>query len=76
MEADPTTEAPQPGFLIAPPTLQDPNFKEAVVIICVQESEGAMGFVLNRPAGLQLHSIRNIPTSLHRLILQIQDLFC
>ena len=57
MEADPTTEAPQPGFLIAPPTLQDPNFKEAVVIICVQESEGAMGFVLNRPAGLQLHSI-------------------
>jgi len=46
-----------PGFLIAPPALTDPNFKEAVVVLCVNESEGAMGFILNRPSGLKLHEI-------------------
>jgi putative transcriptional regulator len=57
MDADLDTHKSSPEFLIAPPSLADPNFKEAVVLICVNESEGAMGFILNRPSGLKLHEI-------------------
>ena len=35
-------------FLLAMPSMQDPNFSRAVVYICEHTSEGAMGFVVNR----------------------------
>ena len=57
MEIDFNNTNSAPGLLIAPPSLQDPNFKEAVVVVCVNESEGAMGFILNRPSDLKLHEI-------------------
>ena len=57
MEIDFNNTKGAPGLLIAPPSLQDPNFKEAVVVVCVNESEGAMGFILNRPSELKLHEI-------------------
>ena len=37
-------------LLIAGPTLLDPNFARAVVLIAEHTEEGAMGLVLNRPA--------------------------
>jgi putative transcriptional regulator len=37
-------------LLIAGPTLVDPNFARAVVLIAEHTDEGAMGLVLNRPA--------------------------
>ena len=37
-------------LLIAAPTLLDPNFFRTVVLIVLDEDEGAMGLVLNRPA--------------------------
>jgi putative transcriptional regulator len=37
-------------LLLASPTLMDPNFKRAVVLIGVHSEEGAMGVVLNRPS--------------------------
>lgn len=46
-----------PGFLIAPPSLGDPNFDRTVVLLAVHEEDGAMGFVVNRTAELTLHQL-------------------
>ena len=34
-------------FLIAMPSLQDPNFHRTVTYLCAHHEEGAMGIVLN-----------------------------
>jgi putative transcriptional regulator len=38
-------------LLIAAPTLVDPNFARSVILVAEHTEEGAMGLVLNRPAG-------------------------
>lgn len=35
-------------FLIAVPGLEDPNFRQTVVLVCEHTSEGAFGLVINR----------------------------
>ena len=40
-------------FLIAMPTLADPNFHHTVTYICEHNSNGAMGLVINRPLDIQ-----------------------
>lgn len=43
------------SLLLAEPFMLDPNFKRAVVCICEKdEQEGTLGFILNKPTGLQL----------------------
>ncbi|WP_456415722.1 YqgE/AlgH family protein [Thiolapillus sp.] len=44
-------------FLIALPTLQDPNFSRTVTYICEHSREGTMGIIINRPSTLQLTDI-------------------
>lgn len=39
-------------FLIAMPSLNDPNFQQSVSYICEHNNEGAMGVVINRPLDL------------------------
>lgn len=39
-------------FLIAMPSLNDPNFEQSVSYICEHNNEGAMGVVINRPMDL------------------------
>jgi putative transcriptional regulator len=46
-----------PGFLIAAPTLQDPNFVRTVVLMCLHNEEGAMGLVINRTAPFSMGEI-------------------
>lgn len=41
-------------FLIAMPTLADPNFSRTVTYICEHNEDGAMGIVINRPSDLRL----------------------
>lgn len=36
-------------FLIAMPTMPDPRFAHAVVLLCAHSSEGAMGIIVNKP---------------------------
>ncbi len=45
------------GFLVASPSLQDPNFKKAVVLLATHKSEGSLGFVVNRPAGMKFSEV-------------------
>ena len=44
-------------FLIAMPTLEDPNFAQTITYICEHSSDGAMGIVVNRPMGLTVAQI-------------------
>jgi len=39
-----------PGFLVASPALRDPNFDGSLVLMAQHSPEGALGFVVNRPA--------------------------
>ena len=44
-------------FLIAMPSLQDPNFHRTVTYLCAHNDEGAMGIVINRPLELNLGEV-------------------
>ncbi len=44
-------------FLIAMPTLADPNFSQTVTYICAHSEEGAMGIVINRPMNIALGEV-------------------
>ena len=44
-------------FLIAMPTLLDPEFQQTVTYICAHSNEGAMGIVINRPMKIGLGEI-------------------
>ncbi|MCB1740487.1 MAG: YqgE/AlgH family protein [Gammaproteobacteria bacterium] len=44
-------------FLIAMPSLEDPNFSRTVTYVCVHNAEGAMGIVINRPLDLTVGEV-------------------
>lgn len=46
-----------PGFLVASPSLLDPNFKRSVVLLVDHRPEGSLGFVINRPADLRMRAM-------------------
>lgn len=48
MDADDTALAGR--LLVAAPSLQDPNFSHAVVLVLDHGDEGALGVILNRPS--------------------------
>ncbi|MFV1982745.1 MAG: YqgE/AlgH family protein [Thiohalomonadales bacterium] len=45
------------NFLIAMPTMADPNFFRSVTYLCDHNSEGAMGIMINRPLNINLSDI-------------------
>jgi len=44
-------------FIIAMPTLRDPNFYRTVTYLCAHNKDGAMGIVINRPLSLSLGDV-------------------
>lgn len=62
-----------PGFLVAPPSLSDPNFDRSVVLLAAREPAGAMGFIINRPSEMKLHLLLTdldiVPTIEDRVVL-------
>jgi putative transcriptional regulator len=44
-------------FLIAMPSLADPNFEQTVTYICEHNEDGAVGVIINRPLTMQLANI-------------------
>ena len=41
-------------FLVAAPSLRDPNFRQTVVLLCEHGDEGALGVVVNRPTAMSV----------------------
>src|SRR5215217_5506889 len=41
-------------FLVAAPSLRDPNFRQSVVLLCEHGPEGALGVVVNRPIAMSI----------------------
>src|SRR3546814_8731013 len=53
-----TPVRPERGMLlVAAPTLLDPNFVDAVVLLLDVSDEGALGVVLNRPSALPVSEV-------------------
>ena len=46
-----------PLIIIALPQLQDPNFRQAVVLIVEHNSSGTMGFIVNRPSQMPVREL-------------------
>jgi len=44
-------------FLIAMPSLKDPNFSQTVTYICEHNADGAMGIIINRPMDFRLDEV-------------------
>ncbi len=44
-------------FLIAMPTMMDPEFLQTVTYMCAHTNEGAMGIVINRPLNIALGEV-------------------
>jgi len=44
-------------ILLASPTLQDPCFKDGVVLVCHHDQEGCMGLIINRPRDLSVQEV-------------------
>ncbi|WP_318470429.1 YqgE/AlgH family protein [Photobacterium leiognathi] len=41
-------------FLVAMPTMQDPQFKQSVIYLCEHNDEGAMGIIINHPIDISI----------------------
>ena len=50
-------ESLQGHFLIAATELQDPNFRQTVVLLVQHNDEGALGLVLNRPSDITVKQV-------------------
>lgn len=46
-----------PGFVVAAPSLRDPNFARSVVLLVEHGTGGSLGFVVNRPSPLGWPSV-------------------
>ena len=44
-------------FLIATPSLRDPNFRQTVILLCEHGPDGALGVVLNRPTEMNITEV-------------------
>ena len=44
-------------FLIAMPSMRDPNFNNTVTYLCKHDEEGALGIVINRPLDMRVAEI-------------------
>ncbi|MCZ6801399.1 MAG: YqgE/AlgH family protein [Nitrospirae bacterium] len=44
-------------FLIATPSLRDPNFRQSVILLCEHGPDGALGVVVNRPTEIGITEV-------------------
>ena len=44
-------------FLIASPSLKDPNFEKTVTLVCEQNESGSLGLIINKPLHQDLEEV-------------------
>lgn len=52
-----TTPLEKGIFLVAKPSLRDPNFRQTVVLLCEYGPDGALGIVINRPTEISITEV-------------------
>jgi putative transcriptional regulator len=52
-----TGEITAPALLLAMPQIQDPFFRQSVVLLLAHQDQGSFGFVVNRPSNLRVIEI-------------------
>jgi putative transcriptional regulator len=57
MDTDDAPTGLAPGFLVAAPALQDPNFAGSLVLMAEHHAQGALGFVVNRPGPIRVADV-------------------
>ncbi len=63
---EPASSGLAPGFLVAAPTLKDPNFAGSLVLMAEHHGEGALGFVVNRPGTVTVGEVlASVDAKLH-----------
>jgi len=45
------------NVLLAEPFMLDPNFKRSAVLLCEHNEEGSIGFIMNKPLGMQIDEL-------------------
>ncbi|MDQ3036592.1 MAG: YqgE/AlgH family protein [Myxococcota bacterium] len=55
-----------PGFVVAMPSLRDPNFARTVVLLVEHGENGSLGFVVNRPSRLSFEQVADALGFEHR----------
>ncbi len=55
-----------PGFVVAMPSLRDPHFARAVVLLVEHGPNGSLGFVVNRPSRLSFDQVADALGFEHR----------
>jgi putative transcriptional regulator len=56
------------ALLVAEPAMLDPNFKQAVILLCEHGENGSFGLTINRPSRLHLPEVLTEPLGLdHQL---------
>ena len=61
-------EIKQGRLLLSEPFLDDNYFKRAVVVLAELNEKGSVGFILNKPADMNVHEvIPDFPKSDHRI---------
>ncbi len=67
-EPTPTPAGLAPGFLVASPSLADPNFDGSLVLMAEHHAEGSLGFVVNRAGPIAVAEVlRGLDPSLAEL---------
>ncbi|MGB8930373.1 MAG: YqgE/AlgH family protein [Anaeromyxobacteraceae bacterium] len=54
---DRSTSGLAPGFLVASPALNDPNFRSSLILMAEHSQEGAFGLVVNRASPLSVRAL-------------------
>lgn len=57
MRQEKTLEMTKGNLLVAMPKLNDPNFRQTVILLCEYSHDGALGVVLNRPTELAVTTL-------------------
>ena len=54
-------------FLIATPSINDPIFKKAIILLCDYNSEGAMGLIINKPINDKIDDFVTFNSSIEKI---------
>lgn len=72
-EGTPSEPLPPGSLLLAAPSMLDPNFMHAVVLMCDHDEAGAYGLIVNRPTAIGLGQLLSDHPLADQLVLPVHE---